>query len=321
MLLDKTSLDEDEKSYVQCVSLNKSSLDSFASGYENGTIKLWKIGDEDCLNHFESNSSVTCLVFNQNENNKKNNDNLLISGNIGGGIKLYDLNENKLIRNYSGHRCEITDIDFFNFNNETTLIISCSTDSNVKIWDIRSKTNILTFKGHTNTVNCIDFSPDGNWIVSADCIGHTKLWDIKTSKCIHEFHDKQPINDVLFHPEELVLATAAGKVVRFWDLETMKHISRTSKGTTPIKKILFPQINNECFDDDDDDQYIISASNQSLRVWKWDPLPVHCINNISVYWNNKIGDMKQIKDFNDLICLELDKNRIVVWLTDLGQIF
>ena len=299
-------------------------MDLFATGHENGTIKLWKIGDEQYLNSFESNLSVTCIVFNKTDNNK--NDNLLISGNIGGGIKLYDLNENKVIRNYGGHRCEITDIDFFNFNNGTTLIVSCSTDSNVKIWDTRSKTNILTFKGHTNTVNCIDFSPDGNWIVSADCIGHTKLWDIKTSKCIHQFHDKQPINDVIFHPEELVLATASGKVVRFWDLETMKHISRTSKGTTPIKKILFPQRDDNDYthhetDNDQREQYIISSSNQSLRIWQWDPLPVYCCNNISVHWNNKIGDMKQIKGYNDLICLELDKSRAVIWLTDLAQIF
>lgn len=74
---------------------------------------------------------------------------------------------------------------------------------------------MVTFKGHTNTVNCVDFSPDGNWIVSGDNIGHSKLWSMSTTKCIHEFHDKQPIHDVAFHPEELVLATAAGKVVRF----------------------------------------------------------------------------------------------------------
>eukprot|EP01084_Bolivina_argentea_P077256 140078_1 len=309
----KTS--SNEKSHIQCASLNKSSLQSFASGHDNGDIKIWEIGKNESICSFESNLSITCVTFNNNENDNTNNNNLLVSGNIGGGIKLYDLNENKLVRNYGEHRSEIKDINFFHFNNGTQLIISSSSDSNVKIWDIRNKTSIKTFKGHTNAVNCIDFSPDGSWIVSADCIGHTKLWDISTTKCFHEFHDKQSINDVLFHPEELVLATAVGKIVRFWDLETMKHISRTSKVTTPIKKILFPQNNDES------NQYIISASNQSLRIWQYEPLPVYCTNNISVYWNNTIDDMQHIKGYNDLICLELDKNNVIVWLTDIGQIF
>merc|ERR1712083_190864 len=95
----------------------------------------------------------------------------------------------------------------------------------------------------------------------------------------------------------------------------MRHISRTSKVTTPINKIMFPQQGSE------DDQFILSASKQSLRIWQWDPLPVHCSNNIAAHWNNPIGDMQQMKGYDDLICLELDKNKAVVWLTDLGQVF
>merc|ERR1712228_895904 len=58
-----------------------------------------------------------------------------------------------------------------------------------------------------------------------------------------------------------------------------------------------------------------------MGIWQWDPLPVHCSNNISVHWNNTIGDMQQMKGYNDLICLELDKNKAIVWLTDPGQVF
>mmetsp|Transcript_54713 Transcript_54713/g.87442 ORF Transcript_54713/g.87442 Transcript_54713/m.87442 type:complete len:746 (+) Transcript_54713:42-2279(+) len=322
----------DEKSSIRCAALNKSSLHSFTTGHDNGIIKLWKIGSNECITSLESNLPITCIAFNKAEttalehasNHNCVQNNLLISGNIGGGIRLYDLNESKLVRNYGAHRCEVTDLDFFNFNNGTTLLLSCSTDSNVKIWDTRSKSSVMAFKGHSNTVNCVDFSPDGNWIVSADCIGHTKLWDMKTSKCMQQFHDKQPIHDVLFHPDELVLATACGKVVRFWDLETMKHISRTSKGATPITKILFPQTvtyHHDEHDGEDEDcpQHVIAASNQSLRIWQWDPLPVYCTHNIAVHWT-KMGDMKQLQGYNDLICVEMDKHRAVVWLTDLGRI-
>eukprot|EP01083_Nonionella_stella_P066329 174573_1 len=301
------TLSSENKACIECASLNKSSLQSFATGDEDGMIKVWNIGDDECVSSFESTSnlSITCVGHTNN---------LLVSGNIGGGIKLYDLIEGKLLRNYNGHRCQITDINLFD-----NLIISASTDCNVKLWDIRSKTSIVTFKGHTNTVQCVDYSPDGSWIVSGDCVGHTKLWDFSTSKCLHQFHDKQPIHDISFHPEELVLAVASGKVVRFWDLESMKHIARTTKGTTPIKKIAFA-VNTQ---HTNPAQYIVSASNQSLRVWQWDPLPVYCTNNVSVHWKNTISDMQQINGYNDLICLEIDRNKksVVVWHSDLGSIY
>jgi len=302
---------------VQCASVNKSSLQSFATGHEDGAINIWKIGDAQALASFDSNLSITCLDFNHADGS---NQKQLVSGNIGGGIKLYDTHKANLLRNYAGHRCEITDIKFFDFNG-STLILSSSSDRNVKIWDIRSKSTVVCLKGHSATVNCVDFSPDGNWIVSGDDIGHSKLWSLSTSKCIHEFHDKQPIHDVAFHPEELVLATAAGKVVRFWDLETMKHISRTSKVTTPVQRILFPQQSDSNTDVDASSTALIAGSSQSLRVWRWDPLPVFCMNNIAVHWHNKLGDIAQMKGFNDLICLELDKKACVAWLSDLGEVF
>ena len=253
-------------------------------------------------------------------------------GNIGGGLRTYDMTQNKgntiycsqslfkfyiliigfvlfpVLRNYIGHRSEITCIDAHPY---TDTFATSSTDKNVKLWDVKQKNFAMTFKGHTSVIKTVKMSPDGNWVASGDCEGVTKLWvsffsfsfehlihskilkqttnvqnkpkDITAGKAIHEFHDKKCINDISFHPEELVLATASdGKVVRFWDLENWEHICRTEKVTTGVQKILFPQT---YFDnsEDEEDRTVIAASRLCLRLWKWEPEPVVCENDIEIH--------------------------------------
>lgn len=59
---------------------------------------------------------------------------------------------------------------------------SGSGDKTVSLWDIRTNLCVQTFYGHNNSVNSCKFNLRGNKLVSADCDGITKVWDIRMVK-------------------------------------------------------------------------------------------------------------------------------------------
>lgn len=55
------------------------------------------------------------------------------------------------------------------------------------MWDIRTSQNVQTFYGHNNAVNSVKFNLQGDKIVSADCDGITKIWDVRMVKEVMQF--------------------------------------------------------------------------------------------------------------------------------------
>lgn len=107
-------------------------------------------------------------------------------------------------------------------------------------------------------VNCIAGSPDGKLIVSGSSDGAVKLWDMSTSKVIHNFllHDA-PISCIKFNPMDMAMASGgADKTVKYWDLEHFQLISSTRPDTTAIQEIVFSA----------DGRALFSAAHESLKV-------------------------------------------------------
>jgi len=50
------------------------------------------------------------------------------------------------------------------------------------MWDIRTSQCVSTFYGHKNAVNSVKFNIRGDRIVSSDCDGITKIWDVRMVK-------------------------------------------------------------------------------------------------------------------------------------------
>ena len=307
---------------MTATSIENSSCNILATGTHDGKIHLWDIATKSILQTIEQTKEISCIIFGNQPSRASTCEvfadcdtdisnsippvvNLLAIGTVSGGIRVHDINQHKIIRQFVGHRSEIVQLDFDCMNQ---FLATCSSDCNVKLWDMRQKNCAITYKGHESPINCVSFSPDGRWLVSGDQAGITKLWDISQGKAIHEFHDQFSVNDILFHPDELVLATASsGKIVRFWDLETWEHICRTPKVTRPVKKILFPrkenwndtyahiQINDDQNSDHDDSsndendgncaqaRFCVAATQDSLRLWRWEPQPVLSDYNIEVH--------------------------------------
>ena len=69
---------------------------------------------------------MECVTFDQAEE-------VVVAGAAGGTLKLWDLEEAKVVRTLTGHRSNCSSVDF----HPGEFFASGSLDTNLKIWDIR----------------------------------------------------------------------------------------------------------------------------------------------------------------------------------------
>jgi katanin p80 WD40 repeat-containing subunit B1 len=112
---------------------------------------------------------------------------VVVGGATSGTIKLWDLDQGKVIRTLVGHRSDCQAVEFHPYG---AFFASGSLDTNLKVWDIRRKACIQTYKGHAAGLSVVRFSPDGKWVVSGDEDGLVKVWDLSAGKLLYEYaHD------------------------------------------------------------------------------------------------------------------------------------
>ncbi|XP_018330494.1 uncharacterized protein LOC108740621 [Agrilus planipennis] len=129
------------------------------------------------------------LLFEQKKNELHSIDvsstgNLLFSGGKDGQIRVYDVQAEKVVRKFEGHRFRVFCVKY---DFHTNLVISGGWDKFVKIWDLREQNAIKTIKGPYICGDAIDMRGSiiltGSW-VETDSI---QLWDFGTSKLLHTF--------------------------------------------------------------------------------------------------------------------------------------
>ena len=222
-------------------------------------MSLWDTdGGEKILSMPAHLSDVTALQF-------KADNTAIGSGDANGILKIWDLREGRLQRNFDGHRLKVNSVGFHP-NNETSICATGSAEGRTKLWDIRRKGFYTTFgiKGGA-PVNIVQFSPDGRLCAIGDEDG-LKIWDLVDTKAwgsnqcsavTHErfsFRDpilKDPVlslsllkcKSIQFHPREWLLAATSYShglaKVHFIDLETMREESTVKTGDQEIRSISF----------------------------------------------------------------------------------
>jgi katanin p80 WD40 repeat-containing subunit B1 len=229
---------------------------------------------------------------------------VVVAGSSGGTLKLWDLDQATVVRSLPGHNSNCMAVDFHPYGE---FFASGSADTNIKVWDIRKKGCIQTYKGHTKEINSIRFSPDGQWIVSAGEDGAVKLWDLTAGKMLTELTGHTgPVTSLDFHPSELLLASgSADRTVKFWDLESFDLISTTDLDATRVRNINFTP----------DGRSLLSASQDSLKVWGWEPMQLY--DSVNVSWS-KLADMCITND--QLVGCSFSQSFVGVWIVNLLKV-
>ena len=143
------------------------------------------------------------------------------------------------------------------------MFVSGSGDQTVSLWDIRTNLCVQTFYGHLNAVNSVRFNNTGEMIVSADCDGFTKVWDIRMVKEAVQF-DSGPscANCAVFDKASkyVLVATSEQSAIQVFSLATGEKEGELKGHEDSVLDL--------CFDNNREGGCLISASSDcSFRLW------------------------------------------------------
>ncbi|XP_076067796.1 kinesin-like protein 31E [Oratosquilla oratoria] len=134
------------------------------------------------------------------------------------------------------------------------LLFSASKDRTVKVWDLNRGQEVMSLGGHPNNVNCVKYSEAQHTCFSVSS-SFIKVWDIreKPAKCVKTLSSsgmtsngslsmmtpsrtlqmpagETQINDIALSENSSRLYSAAGNIVRVWDLRKHHSVGKLAGG-------------------------------------------------------------------------------------------
>lgn len=143
----------------------------------------------------------------------------LLTGDLSGQIRLWDLRSGRTLRALSGHTGRINALAMMDNGKRA---ISSSDDQTLRLWDLDKSKELQTFRGHSKPIWGLDVSPDGTRIASGSDDTTVRLWDVATGKELKRFAgNTKDVNTVAFSPDgKLLLGAGLEGTVRVWEVAT-----------------------------------------------------------------------------------------------------
>jgi U3 small nucleolar RNA-associated protein 15 len=140
-------------------------------------------------------------------------------------LQVFDINSRAILRTLDSHKQPVH-VAKFSVPNPTQ-ILSCSDDTTVKLWDVPSQSAITTFTEHTDYVRSGQVCPtNANLILTGAYDATVRLFDARTGQCemvmggpsTSSTSNTLPVEQVLAFPSGTAALSAAGPILRVWDL-------------------------------------------------------------------------------------------------------
>ncbi|KAG0020582.1 hypothetical protein BGZ80_003953 [Entomortierella chlamydospora] len=94
-------------------------------------------------------------------------------------------------------------------------------NGDIVLYNTSSWERVRELSGHTMGFHSLSFSAKGDRIISGNGDGTARLWDVKTSDCIHTLkHDSRVICAVYSPKEDRIVSGSWDKTIKVWDVET-----------------------------------------------------------------------------------------------------
>jgi WD40 repeat protein/tRNA A-37 threonylcarbamoyl transferase component Bud32 len=147
-------------------------------------------------------------------------------------VKLWDAATGNEMLTLRGHRHPVQAIAFSPHGGR---LASAGGTANgpgeVKIWDITTSPEARTLRGHTAAVTGVAFSPDSKQLASVSESmssarpGEALLWDLASGRMVETIRGRfMGFTRVTFSPDGLMIATAGGEGIEFWDRVTGQRL-------------------------------------------------------------------------------------------------
>lgn len=252
----------DCKSQVTAIAQSASDSETFAVGYEDGSIRIWDSKIATIIVKFNGHkSAITTLAFDKSGVR-------LASGSRDTDVVIWDLvAENGLFR-LRGHKDQITGLVFMqpeapvqetdneddviqvrDDNDSDGFLLTTSKDSLLKLWDIGSQHCIETHVAQSNG-ECwgLCVSPKGDGCITAGNEGEMKVWSIdsaglyEATQTVNRPANKQYISDrgvlyrqgkdrvleISFHPRlDYFAVHGSEKSVEIWRIRSAEEVKKS----------------------------------------------------------------------------------------------
>ena len=140
----------------------------------------------------------------------------LASGGYDNTVKLWNVENGKVIRNFRGHTGIVTDVAF---GPDGRLILSAGDDAALKLWS-RDGELLRSFTGHASWVEEAVFSPDGRFLAGGGSYQGVRLWSTDGQHIRTLAESENTMQSIAFSPDGRTIASGGyGRRVRVWSLE------------------------------------------------------------------------------------------------------
>jgi WD40 repeat-containing protein SMU1 len=158
---------------------------SFVLAGQEGFIEVW---DTESLKirqdldyqqqgkYLNQGSSVLCGSF------SKDGDHLAV-GSSNGQVKIWRLSSGQAVKVFpQAHRDGVLAISFAK---DGLQLLTASFDATARIHGLKSGKTLKEFRGHSSFVNTAIYTRDNSQVITGSADGMVKIWDSKTTECLH----------------------------------------------------------------------------------------------------------------------------------------
>ena len=174
-------------------------------------VKLWEVSTHNEIDTLQHNEWVVALAFSPNGE-------LLATGDNQGRIKIWNIQERKIIAQLEG---DATRVDTLVFSPDGRTLASAGYHGVIKLWDVSDWSSLGTLQSNRGTAYTLDFSPNGKALVST---GHSSvtLWAVESGEVITTLTGHSAwVFGAAFSPNGKILASSGDDgVVRVQNIES-----------------------------------------------------------------------------------------------------
>lgn len=162
---------EEHDDCVRDLVFNKDETKLYSTGDDNCII-VWDLIEKRYINKFTLSISAWSIDLSPDEK-------FLASGSGDTIMRIWDLSQEKSIKEMKGHKYNILSVKYSLNGN---YLASGSRDKKVILWNLMTYEKEHEFLGHTNTIWGICFSPNSNYLASCSRDKFIKIWNIEKKR-------------------------------------------------------------------------------------------------------------------------------------------
>lgn len=222
---------------------------------DDGTSKVWHVGDEKEILSFMHEDEINEAVFSPDGKT-------VATASDDATARIWNIETGKEILRLD----HVYDVDGISFSPDGTMVVTAGLNSTARLWAVLdgrelsrfshddgvdavafgldgktiatadgSSTNLWEIEdnekvfhvAHEDSIWDIEFSADGKTIATTSLDNTARLWDVASQEEMVRFVHDDYIRDVTFNSDNTIVATASGdSTARLWDIKTGKELAR-----------------------------------------------------------------------------------------------